>query len=144
MMSKLLLILLILPLTVLADVGIEIDLSWQNATENVDDSPYTDNDSTRIYFGYSSGDRSVETIVILDPGLNVTGIIHPMTVPNNVSVYAVMTHMDLQGNESAFSNEVQFGPFAVLDNLPSKAGSLSGSARIVGCPSGFACENQGN
>ncbi len=144
MMSKLLLILLILPLTVLADVGIEIDLSWQNATENVDDSPYTDNDSTRIYFGYSSGDRSVETIVILDPGLNVTGIIHPMTVPNNVSVYAVMTHMDLQGNESAFSNEVQFGPFAVLDNLPSKAGSLSGSARIVGCPSGFSCENQGN
>ena len=75
-------------------------LNWQAPTENVDGTPLTDLASYRIYYG--EGSRNYfETVNVADPA----ALMHSFTLISG-SYYVAMTAIDVDGNESAFSNEV--------------------------------------
>ncbi len=75
-------------------------LNWQAPTENVDGTPLTDLASYRIYYGEGSRNYS-ETVNVADPA----AVTHSFTLISG-SYYVAMTAIDIDGNESAFSNEV--------------------------------------
>ncbi len=75
-------------------------LNWQAPTENVDGTPLTDLASYRIYYGEGSRNYS-ETVNVSDSA----ALNHSFSLISG-SYYVAMTAIDLDGNESAFSNEV--------------------------------------
>lgn len=77
-----------------------VTLEWDPPTENVDGSPLDDLVGYRIYYGQFSGSYSDELAV---PDENSTR--HEMSLPSG-SYYFAMTSLDVDGNESALSNEV--------------------------------------
>ena len=77
-----------------------VTLSWQAPAENVDGSPLTDLAGYRIYWGETSG--------VYPNSIDVT---EPQITSQTISLasgdyYFVMTALDAEGNESAYSNEV--------------------------------------
>ena len=77
-----------------------LSLSWLAPTENVDGSALTDLAGYKIYYGDSSRSYSNSTDV---NDANATSF--SFTLPSG-SYYVAMTALDVDGNESAYSNEV--------------------------------------
>jgi hypothetical protein len=76
------------------------DLSWDAPTENVDGTPLTDLAGYNIYWGTVSRQYDF-SVALSDPGLLSYQI---QLAPG--TYYFSMTATDVDGNESAFSNEV--------------------------------------
>lgn len=122
-----------LPIAAYADMDVEVTINWVPPTENVDGSPLVDLASYTVYYGRSAGVYDV-SYVVSDP-TQTTDIFTVLGVQDGESIYVVMTAWDDDGNESTYSNEVRFGPFAETD-LTSPAwgaGALGGSARVTRC-----------
>lgn len=110
--------LLFLPLTANAQTACQENfacLSWQAPTQNVDGSPLTDLAGYTLYWGDTS--RSYTgSIAIPDPAqtsgqfpIDAGSIDLAPLLPTQVvlaSLFFAMTAVDVDGNESAFSNEV--------------------------------------
>jgi hypothetical protein len=77
-----------------------VSLNWVAPTENVDGSSLTDLAGYRIYYGIDSRDYG-DMVELIDPA--ATG--HTLTLVSG-DYYLAMTALDLEGNESAYSNEV--------------------------------------
>ena len=124
-----------------ADVIVDFDISWINASENVDGSAYLDASRTTVYFGTVAGSANIHTEDIVDPGLLVTNLSVQLTVPGNIPIIVWATHTDLSGNQSALSAVRVYGPFAETDvTEPNAPGLSAGSATVVGCTDpGFVC-----
>lgn len=75
-------------------------LNWQAPTQNVDGSALTDLGGYRLYYGSASRDYS-DSLEITDPAVVRKELILPRG-----TYYVAMTSLDLDGNESAYSNEV--------------------------------------
>ena len=77
-----------------------LNLTWVAPTENVDGTPLTDLAGYRIYYGDSSRaySDSVDVNVISTTS-------YALTVPSG-SYYVAMTALNLNGDESAYSNEI--------------------------------------
>jgi hypothetical protein len=78
----------------------KVTLSWQAPAENVDGSPLTDLAGYEIYFGEQS--RNYFDSVYVD-GSSTTS--RTIQLPTG-AYYFAMTAWDVEGNESAYSNEV--------------------------------------
>ena len=77
-----------------------LSISWQAPTENVDGSPLTDLGGYTIYYGETSGNYTDE-VSVNNP--NATSF--SVTLASG-QYYVAMTATDVDGNESAMSNEV--------------------------------------
>lgn len=77
-----------------------VGLSWQAPTENVDGSPLEDLAGYKIYYGSES--RSYTDQVQVNSPSTTT---QDVTLASG-SYYFAMTALDVEGNESAYSNEV--------------------------------------
>jgi hypothetical protein len=75
-------------------------ISWQPPEQNVDGSPLTDLDAYRIYVGLTSGNYG-QPIELTDAAISSYFI---QLLPGRY--YITMTAVDVDGNESSFSNEV--------------------------------------
>ena len=76
-----------------------LTLNWQAPSENVDGSPISGISGYRVYYGQSTGQYdSTEDV----PG-NVTS--HTIELPVG-QYFLVMTAIDIEGDESSYSNEV--------------------------------------
>ena len=78
----------------------EVSLNWRAPSENVDGSPLEDLFGYRIYYGSESRSYS-EMIEVPDP----LGTSHVFVVPSG-DYYVTMTALDIDGNESAYANEI--------------------------------------
>ena len=78
----------------------ELSISWQAPTENVDGSPLTDLSGYTIYYGQNPGDYTEQVDVN-----NANATNYSVTLAAG-EYYVAMTALDLEGNESALSNEV--------------------------------------
>ena len=78
----------------------QLSISWQAPTENVDGSTLTDLGGYTIYYGQSSGNYTGQTEVD-----NANATTFATTVASG-EYYVAMTALDVEGNESALSNEV--------------------------------------
>jgi hypothetical protein len=137
-MKKLLVLFLLCSGTASADMDVEIDLSWVPPVENEDGTPLIDGDKFTIYWGNESGNYPFKTDVADWSRTSYT--LPVQNVQSGQSIFIVMTASDTSANESGYSNEVKFGPFASRDALaPSVPAGLSGAARIVRCESGQRC-----
>lgn len=77
----------------------KLELRWQAPEENVDGSPVSGINEYRIYYGESSGQYDYSEDV---PGSSTS---HTMYLPVG-EYYLVMTAVDVEGDESGYSNEV--------------------------------------
>jgi len=77
-----------------------LSISWQPPTENVDGSPLTDLSGFTIYYGEDSGDYTNQVEINNPSATN-----YSVTLASG-EYYVAMTALDLEGNESALSNEV--------------------------------------
>lgn len=77
-----------------------LSISWQPPTENVDGSPLTDLGGYNIYYGMTPGDYS-DQVNVANPGATDFSV----TLASG-EYYIAMTALDIDGNESALSNEV--------------------------------------
>ena len=77
-----------------------VQLSWAPPTENVDGTPLTDLSAYRIYYG----DTSRTYAQVVEVG-NPAATSHTLTLASG-DYYVAMTAVDVDGNESAYSNEV--------------------------------------
>lgn len=78
----------------------QVSVNWVAPSENVDGTPLSDLAGYRIYYGTET--RSYDdSLVIDDP--NATG--HSFAATSG-EYYLSMTALDLDGNESAYSNEI--------------------------------------
>jgi hypothetical protein len=77
-----------------------VTLQWQAPTENVDGSPLDDLASYKIYYGDSSRSYSESMTV-------AAGATSKSVTLESGSYYFAMTALDDDGNESAYSNEVE-------------------------------------
>jgi hypothetical protein len=77
-----------------------VSLGWEPPTENVDGSPLEDLAGYRIYYGQFSGSYTDE-LAVSDPDTSQ----YDVPLPSG-SYYFAMTALDVEGNESAYSNEV--------------------------------------
>lgn len=107
-----------------------ISISWQAPTENVDGSPLTDLAAYRVYYGEASRDYS-ETIDITDPAL-----LNYDFTPTVPGIYFIaMTAIDIDGNESAYSNEItkeEVNPTSTFTLLPpTQNGSTSTEGTLL-------------
>ena len=82
------------------NVNAVLNLSWVAPTENVDGTPLTDLAGYRIYYGDDSQSYPNATDI---NDANATNF--ALTLPSG-SYYVAMTALDVDGNESAYSNEV--------------------------------------
>ena len=123
-----------------ADVA--IDLEWLPPTENTDGSPLTDLASYKIYWGFSSGSYS-QSVAVNDA--YATNYSLPLGgLEAQTPVFVAMTALDLDGNESSFSNQIAFF-LTVQDELsPAPPETLTGTIRVTSCPAGHACEATSN
>jgi hypothetical protein len=78
----------------------QLSISWQAPTENVDGSALTDLGGYTVYYGQSSGNYTGQTEVD-----NANATTFATTVASG-EYYVAMTALDVEGNESALSNEV--------------------------------------
>ena len=78
----------------------ELNISWVQPSENVDGSPLTDLASYRIYYGSVSRNYS-DSIDVAD----AVATSHVFTALSG-DYFVTMTALDLEGNESAYSNEI--------------------------------------
>jgi hypothetical protein len=85
--------------TVAASAG-GVSISWVPPSENVDGSPLGDLLEYRIYVGVQSGAYQ-EIVNLSDP----TATSHFLNASPG-DYYVAVTAVDIDGNESAFSNEV--------------------------------------
>lgn len=93
-------------------------LRWTPPAENVDGTPLTDLDGYRIYWGMSSRDY-IDSVDISDEGLTQQLVTVPLDSDNQTTWYFAMTAYDVDGNESAYSNEVRKTlTINVIDNRP--------------------------
>ena len=124
--------------TYAADMQVQIEMEWQNATLNTDGTPYADPSHSMFYFGSEPGQDDLGVMRIDDP--EASKLIFNAPVPSGTTVYARGYHVDLVGNTSVASLEVAFGPFVSVDNLaPAPPTNLGGNATVVGCPQGYEC-----
>lgn len=77
-----------------------VNLAWQPPAENEDGSPLTDLSGYRIYYGSFSRDYN-DSIVVNDADATEWDV--ELT---SGEYYIAMTAFDVQGNESAYSNEI--------------------------------------
>jgi len=77
-----------------------LTLNWQPPSENVDGTPLDDLAGYRIYFGPDSRDYSDQVAI------NGSDVTSQDVVLASGSYYFAMTALDVDGNESAYSNEV--------------------------------------
>ena len=77
-----------------------LEACWVAPTENVDGSALTDLDAFRIYYGIAS--RDYTQLIHLD---DETLTCHSWTTADG-DYFIAMTALDVDGNESAYSNEV--------------------------------------
>jgi len=80
-------------------------LLWDQPTSNTDGSPITDLTAYRVYYGTTPGSY----IASINVG-NVTSVslsVLSSTVPAPGIYYIAVTALDVTGNESAYSNEIQ-------------------------------------
>ena len=90
-----------------------------------------------VWYGFSQGGYT-QSINVADD--TATSFAFPVNgIASGTSIYVVMTAYDLEGNESAYSNEVVFGPFIETDTTAPAQPLLNGSATIVLCPTGKTC-----
>lgn len=78
-----------------------VSLSWVGPTQNVDGSPLTDLAGYRLYVGLSRGAYGTPS-ALLDAGASS----HELDLETG-TYYLAMTAVDADGNESAFSNEIE-------------------------------------
>jgi hypothetical protein len=78
----------------------ELSISWVQPSKNVDGSPLTDLASYRIYYGAESRSYS-QSIDVAD----AVATSHAFTALSG-DYFVTMTALDLDGNESAYSNEI--------------------------------------
>lgn len=76
-----------------------LTVSWQAPEENVDGSPVSGIDEYRIYYGEVSGQYDYTESV------SGTATRHTIEVPVG-QYFLVMTAIDIEGDESGYSNEV--------------------------------------
>jgi hypothetical protein len=77
-----------------------VSLGWEPPTENIDGSPLHDLAGYRIYYGQFSGSYTDELAVS-----NADATQYEVALPSG-SYYFAMTALDVEGNESGYSNEV--------------------------------------
>lgn len=147
MKKTLLVIALIWSAPALADLAVEIPLTIQLPTENVDGSPLTDLDSVQLHYGYSSGSYTGQIVLTPVPNQPSAGETIQWTlalsVPNNTIVFVTSTATDTEGNVSTYGNEVSHGPFVQVDDVAPASPTLqSGQPVITNCPPGWRCEVQ--
>ena len=137
-MKKLLLAsLLLFPSFAFAEMDVNIDLNWTPPTENVDGTVLTDLEGYNVWYGFSQGGYT-QSINVADNSATSFGF--PVNgIASGTSIYVVMTAYDLEGNESAYSNEVVFGPFIETDTTAPAQPQVNGTATIVLCPTGKTC-----
>jgi hypothetical protein len=78
----------------------EVSISWVKPNENVDGTPLTDLARYRIYYGTESRSYS-GSVEVTNPGATS----HSFTAGSG-EYFVSMTAVDMDGNESAFSNEI--------------------------------------
>jgi hypothetical protein len=78
-----------------------ISIGWNAPTENIDGSTLTDLAGYRIYYGSLSGSHT-NMVEVMDP----TATTHTIDLRSG-DHHVAMTALDLDGNESAYSNEIQ-------------------------------------
>lgn len=88
--------------------AVTVELAWDAPTENVDGTPLTDLAGFRVYQGDASGSYTVST----DVGNVLSHIVSGLDA--NRYYYFAATAYDLDGNESAFSDELPW----YLDTIP--------------------------
>ena len=115
-----------------ADMDVEISINWVPPTQNVDGTPLTDLAGYTVYYGTESAQYPTDFVV--DNPTQTSTVFTVLNLPSGAIVYVAMTASDDDGNESAYSNEVAFGPFLETDtSVPNIPGGLNGTARIVRC-----------
>jgi len=130
-------VLLMFPAVSAAEMNIDITLDWTPPTENVDGTALTDLQGYNVWYGFGSGGYT-QSINIMDSG--ASSFTFPVNgVASGTQIFVAMTAYDFEGNESAYSNEVSFGPFIESDVTAPAAPTVSGSATISFCPSGSEC-----
>jgi hypothetical protein len=139
MKKVLLAVLLLFPALTYAEMDVEVQLTWAPPTENADGSPLSDLQGYNIWYGFGSGSYT-QSITVAD-ALTDSFSFPVNGVASGTEIFVSMTAYDFEGNESAYSNEVSFGPFIVTDVTAPAAPTLSGSAVITFCPSGSECVN---
>ena len=86
--------------TVRVDVIGQVTLNWQAPEQNVDGSPLTDLAGFTVYYGAASRDYT-SSVRVGDPA----AASHTLSLPSG-TYHVAMTALDVEGNESALSNEV--------------------------------------
>ena len=85
-------------------------ITWTPSTTNTDGSPVTGIDHFDVYIGQSSGNYNLGSIEISDGGATSGNV--SVDIPGTyndgqvIDLFVVMTQTDLEGDESAYSNEV--------------------------------------
>lgn len=138
-MKRFLLLLLLIATSASADMDVRLALNWVAPTENRDGSPLTDLAGYRAYWGYAPGDYQAS--VTIDDAAATSATVTPVGVPSGATIYVVLTAFDVDGNESAHSNQVFFGPFIeepdtavdVVITWPNPPSEIGATARIVRC-----------
>jgi fibronectin type 3 domain-containing protein len=75
-------------------------LTWDAPTTNTDETPLTDLDGYKVYYGTSSGSYTTSINVGNVTTYTVTGL------SSGTTYYFAVTAYDLSANESDYSNEV--------------------------------------
>lgn len=95
-------------------------LNWVPPTTNVDGSPLTDLSGYKVYYGVSPG--------VYDTVSTITNIRnHVINKPVNTTWYFAVTAYDLDGLESAFSNEVSKNKAGSSTLISSKVSRTAGT-----------------
>ena len=81
-------------------------LRWTPPTQNVDGTALTDLDSYRIYFGLLSRNYT-ESIDVADGAAQNWSFSWPVADESQTNWFFAMTAIDIDANESGYSNEVQ-------------------------------------
>ena len=94
-------------------------IRWVPPTENVDGTPLTDLAGYRVYWGEDAGGPYPNQMDISDGSLTSSPVTFTLDHAGQVTWYFVMTAIDTDGNESAYSNEVaKTITVTITDNRP--------------------------